>query len=586
MRALLLLAVLAVLPAHAQTVRYVDADAAGAATGLSWADAFPALPAALAVAQPGDEVWIAEGTYTPTDGADRAATFQLRSGVALYGGFAGDETARDQRDWTSRPTILSGDIGVPGVTTDNSYHVVTGSGTDASAVLDGVTITGARADGAFPRNRGGGVRNVGGSPTLRHVVIRDNAAFRSPDNRDAFGAGMFNDAGSHPALVDVRFERNVSAGVAGGMANRNGSHPVLVGVTFVENEAALLAGGMANDSGSSPTLVHVRFERNRSDGWTGALDNYQASSPTLVNVVFVGNECQNYGGAITNDTGSNGRFVNVLVVGNVAHNVAAAGAAGMQTNDSSPVLIGVTFVANRAGSGAGGLGHRGSGTTTLRNAVVWANGTELLDESGGGFDVSHALVAGGFAAGTAVLDADPLVVLAPDPGADGVWGTPDDAYGDLRLRAGSPALDAADAAHLPPDTHDLDGDGDTAEPLPLDLGGALRVQGGGPDLGAYEGAVVVSTEPGPTAGGVRLGAAFPQPGGGEITIPLDLGADALVDAFVVDALGRRVQTLERGVRAAGRRRLVWETGGVAPGAYAVIVEAGAARVARRVVVAR
>ena len=60
---------------------------------------------------------------------DRTATFTLKSGVALYGGFAGTETpARASATGTTNVTILSGDIGTANDATDNSYHVVHGGG--------------------------------------------------------------------------------------------------------------------------------------------------------------------------------------------------------------------------------------------------------------------------------------------------------------------------------------------------------------------------------------------------------------------------------------------------------------------------
>ncbi len=101
---------------------------------------------AMSIAVSGDELWVASGIYTPTITGDRAATFTLHNGIALYGGFAGTENARNQRNIAANLTILSGDIdhndsASPATNTsqivgNNSYHVITGSGTDCTAVLD------------------------------------------------------------------------------------------------------------------------------------------------------------------------------------------------------------------------------------------------------------------------------------------------------------------------------------------------------------------------------------------------------------------------------------------------------------------
>lgn len=66
---------------------YVDQSASGGDDGSSWDDAFLDLQDALSGAADGDEIWIAEGTYLPTDGTDRTASFVPPNGVTLYGGF-------------------------------------------------------------------------------------------------------------------------------------------------------------------------------------------------------------------------------------------------------------------------------------------------------------------------------------------------------------------------------------------------------------------------------------------------------------------------------------------------------------------
>ncbi len=159
-------------------IYYVDASASGINDGSSWIDAYNELQDALAVAISGDEIWVAQGTYKPTTGSDRTATFQLISGVAIYGFFGGE-------------TILSGDLGGNDVgftnNAENSYHVVTGSGTNVSAVLDGFTITAGSANGISTdrTDRGGGMFNNSGSPTIINCTFIGNHA-------GDCGGGLYN----------------------------------------------------------------------------------------------------------------------------------------------------------------------------------------------------------------------------------------------------------------------------------------------------------------------------------------------------------------------------------------------------------
>ena len=87
----------------------------------------------------GSEIWVAQGTYKPADEDDRDAAFDMVDGVEIYGGFAGYETSRSQRDYINNVTILSGDID-PDDDSD-SYAVVTADGVGSDTILDGFVIT-------------------------------------------------------------------------------------------------------------------------------------------------------------------------------------------------------------------------------------------------------------------------------------------------------------------------------------------------------------------------------------------------------------------------------------------------------------
>jgi hypothetical protein len=257
---------------------FVNSAASGANTGASWANAYTDLQSVLG-ASTCTEVWVAAGTNKPTSGTDRFATFQLKQGVALYGGFIGTETQSSQRDWAAHVTILSGEIGLPLSTLDNSMHVVTGAN---NAILDGFTIRDGNASDPFkPGNYfGGGIYNENNSPTLTNLVFYQNEALYG-------GAGMYNKNGS-PVVSHVVFQKNRVLGfnsvpsTGGGLLNTGVSSPVLTDVMFIGNMSGL-GGGIYNESGSL-TMTRAAFINN---GYGSGGDiAVVGGSGDLANIIF------------------------------------------------------------------------------------------------------------------------------------------------------------------------------------------------------------------------------------------------------------------------------------------------------------
>ena len=304
--------------AHASSRRYARPVASGSGDCSIWANACT-LQTALTGALSGDEIWAAAGTHKPTtDPANRAATFQLISGVALYGGFAGTENVRDQRNPELHVTILSGDIDnndsqTPIITdlttvtgnTTNSYHIVTGA---TGGTLDGFIITADNANGegiTDYNDRGGGMFNNSSSPMLTKVIFNGNTAY--------FGGAMDNFTSSSPTLMDVTFSGN-TATYGGGMDNYTSGSPTLENVTFSANTATDFGGGMSNFYSSSTTLANVTFSANTAT-YGGGMYNIR-SSPTLTNVTFSANSAKTSGGGMYNKVGSNPQIRNTIFWGN------------------------------------------------------------------------------------------------------------------------------------------------------------------------------------------------------------------------------------------------------------------------------
>lgn len=177
-RAILTLCIAFTIPSYAKTI-FVDNAFAGGG-GTSWASANKYLQDALADADYGDEIWVAEGTYKPDQGAgkttgDRASPFVLVNGVGMYGGFLGTESSRDPQG-DNNQTILSGEI--DSNSSLWSLNMVSGVDLDANTTMDGFRITKGNANGASGTVyvNGGGIWLKGCSLNLSNLVFTNNSA--------------------------------------------------------------------------------------------------------------------------------------------------------------------------------------------------------------------------------------------------------------------------------------------------------------------------------------------------------------------------------------------------------------------------
>ena len=158
----------------------------------------------------GDELWLAAGVYKPTSGSDRGIAFEIKEGLKLYGGFIGNESVRDARDWYRNRTILSGDIGVPDSTNDNSRNVLIANGTAMAPITGATIIDGVVIEGGYNSDNnssGAGILLNWASPTFVNVWFKNNYAYQ--------GGAVYGDSNSQPVFVNSLFTNNSSTRYGG-----------------------------------------------------------------------------------------------------------------------------------------------------------------------------------------------------------------------------------------------------------------------------------------------------------------------------------------------------------------------------------
>jgi hypothetical protein len=517
-------------PALAQTTWYVDPAGSGAG-GTSWPTAFTNLHAALSASASGDTIKIARGTYTPDIGhpsrpvGDRLAYWTYRAGVHVRGGYQGIVGAGspDQHDPSSFPTVLSGEINDPGLTTDNSMTLMNANVTGLID-FDGLTFTGCYQDASagLPQGHYGSALWTFGSTsiTLNNCRFVGNTTI----NNDQVGRGgtvfIFNTPGTISSCVflnnhiggtqfqtvaaglfiwqsdlhitNCAFDGNTNdasagASYAGALYIEHG-FPVIENCSFLNN-SALSGGGavfhrnawqpppnsLSNRLGA-PTFINCSFENNHSNqgGAVWVWSIRPADIARFTNCVFTGNSTNQNGAAIFSNPGG-ASFMQVRIEGCQFRHNTSSGPTFATCYDGAGDLIvdNITAADNSAGRAISAAGTFVNvynsiirGPVGAAQPMVWTFNTQPTN-------VSYCNLEGATQAHWVmdhIQSAEPVFSNRPD--------------GDFRLLFGSPCIDAGNNTLVP-------------ATLTMDLAGGARLSDdaftpntgvGSPpvDIGAFE----------------------------------------------------------------------------------------------------
>ena len=407
---------------------HTNISASGANNGTTWTDAFSSLQDAIANSKSGDEIWVASGDYKPDKGeniaaGNRAISFRLKNGVKIYGGFSGNETQRDRRNYQNNITILSGDLddndGINFTNnSDNSFHVVSMKGALLySTVLDGFTIKGGNANSSADIDGfGGGILIEISNPIITNCQITENFA--------ETGGGGLCVLDSLPSISLCTFSNNSTRNAGGGLFNLDSS-PSISDCNFFDNTADLFGGGAFNDS-SAANFTSCNFRGNESDLGGGIYEFSSGSS--FLNCRFAGNRATEDGGAISCET-STTEILQSIFTGNSAGSFAGAIDSFLNSNIS---VTNCSFSGNSAGIDGGGIAILSDSTAIIEQSILWGDFPQNHEISG-----SHAGSNNLILGGLGPFDNNPDF---EDPnGIDNVFGTLDD---NLNIGADSRAIDS------------------------------------------------------------------------------------------------------------------------------------------------
>ncbi len=391
--------------------------------GTTWATAFQDLRAALIASPPGSEFWIASGTYRPTTTTNRAIGFSPKTNQKLLGGFLPGADSLDDRDPAANPTILSGDIGIPGFAGDNTEHVIHCA--NASGLLiDGFIIEDGMTDASSAIDEGAGMR-FSGTPDL---VIQDCIVRRCQSSTRGGGAYFLN--ADNAVIRRVTFEKNTAS--IGGALEMQSAPMTFVACRFLGNVSTTGSGTVSTFASNGSLFANCEFSGNAvlspSGGAGGAL--VIGSGITVHSSTFVGNQAALSGGAIRVElSATNSSITNCLFADNTApsnthiQNLAGIPVTSCGFSNASVAGAGNGIIVPALRDPLGPDGVRGTidddlRLTALSEAIDRGNGAVLPPDIGdldGDGNTSEALP----------VDASGGTRLVDDPRPDtGLGGTP------------------------------------------------------------------------------------------------------------------------------------------------------------------
>lgn len=387
---------------------YVNSNATGTNNGTSWANAYTDLQSALSSAFINDDIWVAAGTYKPTQTNTRTISFVMKNGVDLFGGFNGTETTISERDILANPTYLSGDINAQGDNTDNTYKVVKIQNFTAPFTFDGFRVV-SGYDGSSS-GKGAGMyvfNNPGVSINIKNTIIYNNYAYHS-------GGGMLID-NSNTTFNNCEFLYNSSYNYGGGgiySANSSDAIIYLYDCKFIGNNSR--QGAVINFDG-----IELVMERNFISSNTSTTSGdiiHVSSDPTrfeVNNSLIIGNQIADGGSSIISsytDIPNSSSITNTTI----CHN---------KNNSAFDVYSEAIYQANSA--------------MVISNCIIFGNtNSDMNVQIDGGNTVRNSIVENGYSTGVNVNTTNPLFV---NPGTLAM--APFDASAfDYSLQDGSPAV--------------------------------------------------------------------------------------------------------------------------------------------------
>lgn len=387
---------------YSQNIYYVNVQQSdNTGNGLSWATAFKDLQHAIHQAAAGDEVWVAKGTYLPTEylpGATgsnpRDKSFFLNKNIKIYGGFNGNEAAISERNIDQYPSILSADFSqddnlhgeldslVFDGYAENAYHVMVTSKLPVTAQINGFTIMHGNATGdtkilngtdTYYRGIAGGLLNYESKPLIRNVTFIENRAVED-------AGAVYNKSCSGIVFDSCHFEYNLAYSRII-QSDIQGTSNESLQIDFYDSHTCN-AGGIYNSVGTI-TINNSSFLNNHAV----SIIKYTGIASVVLGANGLEEESKSSGEATASANGgalyastSNITITNTIFESNSAKSeIRLYSKATLETSSGfSPDGEAITYVKGTATTNGGACAFDNLGNTSISNSVFRENSANAL----------------------------------------------------------------------------------------------------------------------------------------------------------------------------------------------------------------